>query len=180
VKTTGSSTRKKVVVRKLDRGLVKGYLNPSSYMGPEGVEVLDQEGRLQRIPVGELKGIFFVRDFVGNRHRNERKLFQSRPKRTGLWVRLTFTDSEVLEGIIPNNLLDLDPQGFLITPPDVYSNNLRIYIPRSALKAFEVLGVISDGTARRTSQRLNELRRQSTGAAAQIGLFPSPKQSEAE
>lgn len=169
-----TSTRKKVVIRKLNKELIKGFVDPNTFLRPEGVEVLNREGRLLTIPLKEIKGIFFVRDFEGNPQRSERKVFQSRPRLSGLWIRMTFNDSEILEGLIPNNLLDSDPLGFHVTPPDMYSNNLRIFIPRSALAGLEVLGVISDGSARRASRRLAAAQRLAPGSTEQIGLlFPT-------
>lgn len=164
-----SSTRKRVVIRKLDKGLIKGFLDPQGYLASQ-MEVLDREGRVVQIPLSEVKGVFFVRDFEGNPDRAERKIFRSRPRLAGLWVRMTFKDSEVLEALLPNNLLEVDPLGFLVTPPDVYSNNLRIFIPRTALTEMEVLGVISDGVVRRMSQRAAQARVNAV-ADQQFGLF---------
>jgi hypothetical protein len=141
------------------------------------MEVLDREGRLIRVPMESVKGVFFVRDFEGNPERPERKIFRSRPRLAGLWVRMTFKDTEVLEALLANNLLDLDPLGFLVTPPDVYSNNLRIFIPRTALTQMEVLGVISDGVVKRMSQRAASARLLST-SSDQFGLFGENNQPE--
>jgi len=173
VKATRASTRKQVVVRKLDTGLVKGFVDPASYLRPEGLEVLDREGRLVHIPLEEVKGVFFVREFEGNPQRPERKVFHSRPRLAGLWVRMTFKDNEVLEGLLANNLLAMDPLGFIVTPPDLYSNNVRMFIPRSALSGIEVLGVVSDGAARRASRRLGVPQSGAADLAKQIGLFSS-------
>ena len=169
MKDAPSSTRKRVVIRKLDKGLIKGFLDPKGHLSSE-VEVLDRDGRLIHIAMSEIKGVFFVRDFDGNPDRAERKVFRSRPRLAGLWVRMTFKDNEVLEALLPNKLLELDPLGFLVTPPDVYSNNLRAYIPRSALADIEVLGVINDGVVRPMSQRA-ALARVTTTADQQFGLF---------
>jgi hypothetical protein len=169
VKTGTPSTRKRVVIRKLDKGLIKGFLDPNGYLANE-LEVLDRDGRLIHIPLTAVKGVFFVRDFEGNPDRAERKIFRSRPRLAGLWVRMTFKDTEVLEALLPNNLLDVDPLGYLVTPPDVYSNNLRIFIPRTALTEMEVLGVISDGVVRRMSQRAAQARAAGT-SEQQFGLF---------
>jgi hypothetical protein len=157
VKSGPSSTRKRVVVRKLDKGLVKGFLDPSTHLAAE-LEVLDREGRLVHVPLSSVKGVFFVRNFDGNPDRAERKISRSRPRLAGLWVRVTFKDTEVLEAMLPSNLLEVDPLGYLVTLPDVYSNNLRIFIPRTALSELEVLGVISDGVVRRMSQRAAQAR----------------------
>jgi hypothetical protein len=169
VKNGIPSTRKRVVVRKLDKGLVKGFLDPHGYLASE-VEVLDRDGRLVRVPMAGIKGVFFVRDFDGNPERAERKVFRSRPRLAGLWVRMTFKDTEVLEALLPNHLLEVDPLGFLVTPLDVYSNNVRVFIPRTALSEMEVLGVISDGVVKRMSQRAAQAKAAGAGEQ-QFGLF---------
>jgi hypothetical protein len=171
VKHALSSTHKKVVIRMLDASIIKGYVDPSRYLGRSVVEILDQSSRLLTVPLEEIKGIFFVREFDGNSQRPERKVFHRRPRLGGLWIRMTFRDKEVLEGIISNSLLDLDSLGFHVTPPDMYSNNLKVFIPRTSLEGLEVLAVISNGTARRPPQPA----RGAPEVSAQIGLFPPTK-----
>ncbi len=178
MKTSHASTHKKVVIRRLDKGIIKGYVDPNAFLRAGSVEVMDLEGRLAKVGLEEIKGIYFVRDFDGSPERSERKTFLSRPKLSGLWIRMTFKDSEVLDGLISQNLLEHDPEGYLVTPPDVYSNNLKVYVPRSALGAVEVLGVISNG-ARRNFSAVNRARRTSTHASRQIDLFSPSGQSEA-
>ncbi len=172
------STHKKVVVRKLDETVIKGYVDSETYLRGGSVEVLDREGHLSSIPLTDLKGVFFVRDFVGDARRPERKVFYSRPKRSGLWVRLTFKDSEILEGLIPNSLLDLPAEGFLVTPPDVYSNNLKVFIPRNALSTLQVIGVISEAGARPRLRGASRADEKLKGPAAQMTLFSSVTHTE--
>jgi hypothetical protein len=169
VKISPSSTRKRVVIRKLDKGLIKGFVDPGRLLDVD-LEVLDRNGKLIHIPLSEIKGIFFVRDFEGNSDRAERKVFRSRPRLAGLWVRMTFKDNEILEALLPNNLLEVDALGFLVTPPDVYSNNVKIFIPHTSLTGMEVLGVISDGVVKRMSQRAAQARVDMT-AGQPFGLF---------
>jgi hypothetical protein len=171
VKHRLSSTRKKVVVRKLDKSVVRGYVDPRVYLSTDGVELLEYEGRLVSIPLDQIKGVFFVRDFEGNRQHPERKVFHSRPRQSGLWVRMTFKDKEILEGLTPNNLLDFDPFGFYITPPDMYSNNIRIFVPRSSLAEMEVLGVIHYGKLRREQLHGSPAAAGVGDLGGQIGLF---------
>jgi hypothetical protein len=173
VRDNYKSTYKKVVVRKLDHGLIKGFVDSTSYLGPNGIQMLDREGRTLVIPLAEIKGVFFVRDFDGNPQRSERKLFQSRPRLAGLWVQMTFKDKEVLEGLLPSNLVELGPEGFLVTPADVYSNNLKIFIPRTALSKINVLGVISDGRLRRLPQKGSALPGEPATSERQVGPFPT-------
>jgi hypothetical protein len=172
------STYKKVVVRRLDHGLIKGFVDSTSYLGPKGIEMLDREGRKVVVPLPEIKGVFFVRDFDGNPQRSERKLFQSRPRLAGLWVQMTFKDKEVLEGLLPSNLVELSPEGFLVTPADLYSNNLKVFVPRTALEKIDVLGVISDGRLSKLSQKGRGPRREAATAERQIGLFPASERQE--
>ena len=178
MKRNQKSTYKKVVLRRLDHGLTKGFVDPTSYLAPSGIRMLDREGRTLSVPFNEIKGLFFVRDFDGNPHRSERKLFQSRPRLAGLWVRMLFKDKEVLEGLLPNNLVELSPEGFLVTPADVYSNNLRVFVPRAALSEMTVLGVILDGRLRKLPQKMTRFQGGITITEGQIELFPAAKQEE--
>lgn len=164
----------------MDNVLIRGYVDSNTFLRPGGIEVLDREGHLLTVPLQDVKGVFFVRDFDGDSNRPERKVFYSRPKRAGLWIRLRFKDNELLEGLIPNDLLDLPVDGFLVTPPDMYSNNLKIFIPRTALASLEVVGVISKNVERQAPQPAAEARRAIGRAPVQIRLFPTRLQSESE
>jgi Family of unknown function (DUF6982) len=79
--------------------------------------------------------------------------------------------------LISGNLLEHQPQGFLVTPPDVYSNNLRIFIPRSALESLEVMGVIANGS-RRSAATHRALRKVAAATDSQMGLFAAPPGAE--
>jgi len=166
------STYKKVVVRRLDREVIKGFVDGASFLKPNAIEMLDREGRALTVPLAEIKGVFFVREFDGNPQRSERKLFESRPRTAGLWVQMTFKDRETLEGLLPGNLIELGPEGFLVTPADPYSNNLKIFVPRGALSDISVLGVIPDQRVRQLSRRRGVRAREMATSERQIGLFP--------
>lgn len=141
-----ASTHKKVVVRTLDQQDIRGYLNPSQLGRSEAIELLTPSGERQTIQLKDVKSIYFVREFTEH-FEPERKVFLSRPKLDGLWVRLKFRDDDVLEGIVPNDLLELLDRGVQITPPDLHGQSVRIFIPRTALAEMTVLGVV--GIARR-------------------------------
>jgi hypothetical protein len=141
-----TSTHKKVVVVLADKKSQRGYLNPSR-LGQNGpIDLLSPEGEHTEIPLDKLRSIYFVREFNDD-FEPERKAFLSRPKLDGLWVRLRYSDGETLEGVIPNDLLNLLDNGVQITPPDLNSNTDRIFVPRAALREITVLGVV--GIARR-------------------------------
>ncbi len=172
------STYKKVVVRRLDHELIKGFVDSASYLKPNAIEMLDREGRALTVSLAEIKGVFFVREFDGNSQRSERKLFQSRPRMAGLWVQMTFKDQEILEGLLPGNLIEFSPEGFLLTPADLYSNNLKIFVPRSALSEITVLGVIPDRRVRELAQRRGVRARETAASDGQIGLFPAQEEKK--
>ena len=100
------------------------------------------------MPVEEIKCICFVRDWDGPGPFAEKRRFERRPKSEGLWVRAQFRDNDLIEGMLPGNLLDVPRAGFLIVPPDPYANNQRIYLPRAALKDLRVLGVVGGAKAK--------------------------------
>jgi len=140
------STHKKVIVRKIDRDSVSGYVSPAQFVNEGKVEVLNTAGTVVLIDLKEIKGVYFVREF-GEAESLTRKTFTSRPRAEGLWVRLRFKDSEVLEGLMPADLMQTMPEGYLVNPPDQRSNTQRIFVPRTALESLTVLAVI--GSTRR-------------------------------
>ena len=141
------STHKKVVVQKIDRDTVTGYVAPANFVREGKLELLNTAGTVVGIDLREIKGVYFVRDF-GDRETLNRKTFPSRPRTEGLWVRLRFKDNDMLEGMMPNDLSLTTPEGFLINPPDLRANTQRIFVPRTALESLTVLAVI--GATRRT------------------------------
>ena len=142
------STHKKVVVRKMDRDTLNGYVSPSNYVHEGKLELLNTAGNVVAIELSDIKGVYFVREF-GDSEAFSRKTFTSRPRTEGLWVRLRFKDNEVLEGMMPNDLSLATAEGFLINPPDLRSNTQRIFVPRTALESLTVLGVIGAGRRQR-------------------------------
>jgi hypothetical protein len=147
VKTrTPASTHKKVVVELMDRKSLRGFLNPARLKDFPALDLLTSQGEHEEIAREKIRAVYFVRDLDGD-FEPERKTFLSRPKLDGLWVKIRFLDDGLLEGVIPNDLLNLMDQGVYLTPPDFHSNADRIYVPRSALAGLTVLGVV--GIARR-------------------------------
>ena len=146
------STHKKVVVRKLDRDSLNGYVSPADFIREGKLEVLNTSGNVVSIDLKDIKGIYFVRDF-GDSDSMARKTFTTRPRTEGLWVRLKFKDNEIIEGMMPNDLGQTTPEGFLINPPDLRSNTQRIFVPRTSVESLTVLAVI--GTTRRHKAALD-------------------------
>lgn len=141
------STHKKVIVRKLGRDAVSGYVSPQ-FLVDGKLELLNPAGKVVMIDLAEIKSMDFVRDF-SEMASTGRKTFTNRPRTEGLWVRLRFTDNDVLEGMMPNDLIQVGPEGYLITPPDTRGNVQRIFVPKSSLEEMTVLAVIGRTEARR-------------------------------
>ena len=141
------STHKKVIVRKMDRDSVNGYVAPADFVREGRLELLNTSGNVVSIDLKDIKVVYFVRDF-GDSDSLARKTFTTRPRTEGLWVRLRFKDNEVMEGMMPNDLGLTSAEGFLLNPPDLRSNTQRIFVPRTAIESLTVLAVIG-GTRRK-------------------------------
>ena len=156
------STSKKVRIARFDREALLGYVNPLTYLRANGVELLTPDGNFAVVGYEEVKTVCFVRDFASAEAPPERKVFTTRPKMSGLWVRAEFRDGDVMDGILSNNLLQIENQGFTLIPPDPYSNNQKIFVPKAALREIQVLGVVGSPLRRRKAQ---------PAPKEQIGLF---------
>lgn len=143
-----ASTHKKVVVRKMDRDAVNGYVASSEFIVDGKLEILNTAGNVVLIDLREVKGVYFVREF-NDTESLTRKTFTTRPRVEGLWVRLRFKDTELLEALMPNDLTQTTPEGFFVNPPDTRSNIQRIFVPRTALAELTVLAVIGAAARKR-------------------------------
>lgn len=136
------STSKRIVVRRFERESIPGFVNPQNYLQTQGLELLSQSGTVLVVPYDEIKAAYFVRDFETGEPPAEHQVFHTRPKMNGIWVRMRFRDGELMDGLLPNNLLQLEPYGFTVIPPNPTSSNQRVFVPRAALSELQVLGVV--------------------------------------
>jgi len=153
-------SRKKVIVRKLSRDWLSGYLPPSDFVRDAQVEMLDLGGKLVSVPLAEVKWVCYVRDFQsGDSSQPERllrKTFVTRPRSEGLWVRVRLKDNDLIEGMAQNDLSLLEGEGLFLVPPDTRSNTQRIFLPRLAVEALDVLAVIKTGVRRGPAEPVQE------------------------
>ena len=178
-----SSSRKKVLVRRLTGEVVPGYLPFSGFVRDRtpqsAIDLLDLSGHIIPILIKDIKHICYVRDFnlsdTINPERLTRRTFLARPRTEGLWLRLTFrgpsSTPDVFEGLAPidASLLDdlLNDSGLQLIPPDTRSNTQRIYIPRSSITDLQLIAVITTPSRKKASQ--------ATGAPSlQNELFNAP------
>jgi len=143
-----ASVRKPVIVRKFSRDWCAGYAGAAFAPDDPELEILDQSGKVLRIAWDQVKWVCYVRDFPtssadqANPERLLHKRFSIRPRTAGLWLRMTLTDGEELEGLAANDRSLIEGAGLLLTPPDTRSNTQRIYIPRQAIQTLEVVSLI--------------------------------------
>ncbi|HUK57456.1 MAG TPA: hypothetical protein VLY20_12455 [Nitrospiria bacterium] len=88
------------------------------------------------VSLGELKGIFFVKDFTGKKEYQEDKGF-SKPGKTfyGKKTVVHFKDGEILYGFTQNYAHDRP--GFFLYPYDSQSNNIKLFALRSYVTKVE-------------------------------------------
>ena len=133
------SNQAKVVVAYLDSRRLKGYTNDFSpvrdhfFLFPEGVAPKPGDRGIP-VRVGELKAVFFVKDFAGNPgHREAPADFQP----VGKKIEVTFADGEKRIGSSvaynPKNL------GFFMQPANSTDNNERIFVINRNVKQAKVL-----------------------------------------
>ena len=123
----------KVVVRYKNGTVAKG--TTSDFAPNRTTFTLSNEpavaGEPATISYDELKAIFFVRSFEGNREYRDQKL--RKPEGTiGRRYLLTFTDGETMRGTALG--VNLSRYGFLLFPADPGSNNKRIFVMHAAVK----------------------------------------------
>jgi hypothetical protein len=135
-----SSTVKRVVVYRFNRQSAEGYVNPSAYLLPDGLTLLTTGGSLEVVPYSELKALGFAAESAVADLFSAFTAFERRPRVPGLWIRLVFLDGDEIEGILPPNLLDSPRQGYLLTPPRASAARQRVFVPREALRAVDILG----------------------------------------
>jgi hypothetical protein len=126
---------------------MNGFVS-THFLNEGKLEMLNTAGTLVTVDLKDVKSVHFVRDF-GDADELNRKTFTTRPRTEGLWVRLRFRDNDVMEGMMPNDLTQAMPEGYMINPPDTRSNTHRIFVPRQALMSLTVLAVIGGPTSRR-------------------------------
>ena len=92
---------------------------------------------VREILVDDLKALFFVKTFAGDKNYNEIRGFID-PPGTGKRVKITFEDGEVIFGY--TNVINFDQLGLSCVPADKNSNNERIFAVFSSVATLEIDG----------------------------------------
>jgi hypothetical protein len=127
----------KVVVHMKDKTIRKGVTQDFD-PGRETFHLLPAEGGgiPVRVRLEDMKALFYVRDYIGNRDFVARRQFDE-AKRSGKRAILSFLDGETLWGTVTE-----DPgggSGFFFFPVDEQDNNIRIFVIRSSVKEVRIV-----------------------------------------
>lgn len=141
-----SSTSKRVLVVRFDRESVPGFIDHANFLRPSGIELLTPAGSVSVLPYADVKAICFVKDLGDPPSWKENRLFVARPKTEGLWVRFHFKDGDLMDGLLPHNLLSWEVEGFTVAPADPTFQNQRVFLPKTALTETKLMGVVGAQT----------------------------------
>ncbi|MGH9585180.1 MAG: DUF6982 domain-containing protein, partial [Bryobacteraceae bacterium] len=146
-----TSTVKRVLLYRFDRQPLECIVNPSAYLFEGHIELITAAGALQKAALEEVKALCFASTSAAPDLFTSHNLFERRPKTPGLWARFTFRDGDRLDGMLAANLLEWPGTGYWIVPPKAGIARQRVFIPRAALAATELRGVVraQAGGARR-------------------------------
>lgn len=122
----------KVVAHTRDGRIVKGITHDFDPAG-DSFHLLPAEGGgvPVRLRVGDLKALFYVKDYLGNREYRAPRHFGAAIT-NGQRCVVTFHDGETVFGSTAD--YDEEAVGFTLYPADSDDNNLRIFVVRAAVK----------------------------------------------
>jgi len=122
-----------VVLRFLDGRIIKGYIGDFSPANNH-ISVVDEKLNEQDVQLNELKAVFYVKSFEGNKDYSEKKSF-TKTSQKGKKILIRFKDGErligYLEGDVPwqrGFFLESKKGGFFIIPSDDQTNNIKVFV----------------------------------------------------
>jgi hypothetical protein len=117
----------KVVAHFLNGYVLKGITSDFS-PNKKGFHLVDDNTEVHTINISDLKALFFVKNFEGNPDYNDKHDVER--KGLGSRIKVDFKDGESLVGYSKGT--SEKGMGFLITPVDPDSNNIKIFINKEA------------------------------------------------
>ncbi len=122
----------KVVLKFKDQSLMKG--NTTDFMpNKKSFHLHCLDGEIKEINVEDLKAIFFVKAFEGNK--NYHYVYDETIPGAGRKITVKFSDGESIIGYTLG--YSKDRPGFYMTPADRKGNNERIFVVSSATEKVE-------------------------------------------
>ena len=123
-----------MIARFKDGSLIKGKIH-DFFINNSKFRFETTKGERRKISVEELKAIFWVKDFQGNK--NHRDKFNFDLDIGGRRIRVRFFDGELIIG----HTIGYSPNkpGFFMVPLDTESNNKGVFVIKSATEIIEFL-----------------------------------------
>lgn len=138
----------KVILRFIDGKMLKGFIRDLK-IAEEYLYLEDESSHYVKVRLKELKAIFYVKKFEGERgYQEKKKTFSGiRPGAQRAFVK--FKDGETIMGSIEGEipwkkgffLESMKEKAFTIIPVDESSNNIRILVVTTAVKDVAMTGV---------------------------------------
>jgi hypothetical protein len=135
-----SRENKKVILRFIDGKMLKGYIQDLK-IAEEYLYLEDESNHQLKVRLKELKAIFYVKKFEGDRgHQDKKVITGTHPDAKRVFVK--FKDGETImgnmEGVIPWQqgffLESMKEKAFTIVPLDEGGNNTKILVVTTAVK----------------------------------------------
>jgi hypothetical protein len=142
-----SSTVKRLILYRFDRQPVEGFVQADAYLLATGIEVMTVDGNMQVIDYNNVKALCFAAEGAPADLFTAQTSFERRPKTPGLWASFRLRDDDVLDGVLPPNVLEWPAQGYFLTPPRANSYRQRVFLPRQAVRESALLGLIGKANA---------------------------------
>jgi hypothetical protein len=124
----------KVVVKFKDNTVSKGKTS-DFFPNKTQFHLEEMNGELVEISIEDLKAVFFVKDFEGNKNHEDN--YNDEIAAGGRKIKVHFSDGETVVGY--TLAYSSDRQGFYMTPADLQGNNERIFVVKSATEKIELL-----------------------------------------
>ncbi len=123
-----------IVVKYKNQKVLKGKTN-DFFPNRNRFHLEKMDGSITDVVVEDLKAIFFVKDFEGNKNHKDR--YNDVISNAGKKTKVKFLDGEIIYGYT----LGYSPerQGFYLTPADLEGNNERIFIVLSATQNVQLM-----------------------------------------
>lgn len=97
----------------------------------------------------DAKAVFFVNTFTGSPSQQDVRFFDSLSIHPYLWVRIAFQDGEIMEGRVLNDIALLTKNAFQLFPVDELTNNRSLFVPKTSLSTFQIIGLLEAQVAHR-------------------------------
>ena len=129
--------RDRIVCRFKEGRALKGFLRSFDPLKNDVIVTDVADGKDNCLRLDDLKAIFFVRTFDGDRGYQEKKIYGACPAK-GHRVFIRFRDGESLVGFLEGEVpwkrgfflsrREMDLQGFFLLPVDEDANNIKVFV----------------------------------------------------